>query len=134
MEPRIYIFVWFVLLVGIVWALDQLGLSKSAGGTLGFVIASVITIFIVLNGHRPDSGERTSYGEPRATTMPRETWHFDRRGDRKRNTCKSGRGDHKAVFDSRGEAEQFARDRGYRGQSAYSCNANRAVWHLKTDR
>ena len=129
-----YLIVGLVSLVAIVWALDKLGLDKGTSGTLGFICTGLILVYIVLNDRRSDNGGRTSYREPRTTTMPGQTWHIDQEqgGSRRCNTCTSRMGEYKAVFDSQRDAERFAIERGYTGQSAYQCNANPEIWHLSS--
>ena len=128
-----YIIVGLVSLVAIVWALEKLGLDKETSGTLGFIGTGLILLYNLLNDRRSDNGGGTSYREPR-TTMPGQTWHIDQEqgGSKKCNTCQSRIGDYKAVFDSQGDAEKFAIERGYTGQSAYQCNANPEIWHLSS--
>ena len=184
-----YPFIIVVSLIAISLVLDKLGLDKTTSGTWAFfaTVLIVVCTFIISvasearkqssdeqadaetatedprhleengskrcntykthnEGHKAvfdskrDAEKFATEGEYNQSSHPwnessatKETWHLDKNGSKKCNTCKTAySGEYKAVFDSKRDAEKFAAEREYNNQSPYPCNANPEVWHLAT--
>lgn len=119
--------IWIVTLVASVFLLENIGISVSTAGTIGFIVASIITIIIWLNGNQRRQRQDTP-----------DTWYWDGRA-RKCRYCKSGYPVNrpKAIFNSKQDAANFAAQKRWsnrKPQTPYQCPHNSTLWHLSTTR